>query len=414
MKRKKKNTGKIKYLVIGVLAMVAAVGFISTWGTAKGTIFNTVKIVTETKFGTVKPKNARLTFTGDIMCHSYQYEEAYIPSEGRYDFMHNFTDMKKYFDNADFVVGNLETVFAGEEVGISDYPCFNTPDSFADAIKDAGFDLVTTANNHSMDKRMAGALRTLDVLDEKGIDHIGTYRSEADRAEIYIKNINGIKTAFLSYTYGTNGIRVPEPWLVNIIDDELIKSDIARAEAMNPDLIIVLPHMGNEYEEYVRDVFKDRAHMMLESGADIVVASHPHILQPMEMVDIAEEDGTTRKGFIMYSMGNFISSQTTPPRNASILLNIDVEKNGSEPAYIKGVSYVPIWTQFRSAENVNHFKVRSVYEMLTLPEDEVYSVVRPKDYNRLKEIHFETNETLLGQRIELENIQDEYVYYKAN
>lgn len=419
MKRRRKNTGRTKYFVIPFLVFVicAAAGFrfINSLNIAQGVFNETVEVMNERKAGSVieTVSDVRLTFTGDIMCHSYQYNEAYDRNTGEYDFMHNFQDMKKYFDKADFVIGNLETVFAGADVGISDYPCFNTPDSFADSIDYAGFDLLTTANNHCMDKRMAGALRTLDVLDEHGIDHIGTYRSQEDRNVIYIKEINGMRIAFLSYTYGTNGISVPESWLVNLMDEELIKSDIERAKELKPDIIVVMPHMGNEYEEYVRDVFKNWAHMMLEAGADIVVASHPHILQPMETVELTKSDGSTRTGFIMYSMGNFISSQTTPPRNASILLNIELEKIGNNDAYIKEVSFVPIWTQFQNADWQNHFVVRSVYEMLTLSPDDLAKTVRSKDVPRLKEIHFQTTKTLLGYDIPLENIQDEYIFYEC-
>ena len=415
MKQKSKNTGRIRYVILLTLSVFVIAGFASSLSTAKSVFNQTVKLVTEHKQGkkTAVTSNVKLTFTGDIMCHSYQYNEAYDPSTGQYDFMHNFADMKKYFEKADFVIGNLETVFAGADVGISDYPCFNSPDSFADAIKDAGFDLLTTANNHCMDKRMPGTLRTLDILDGLDIDHVGTYRSAEARNEIYIKEINGMKIAFLSYTYGTNGIRVPEEWLVNLMDEELIKNDIKRAKELGPDIIIVMPHMGNEYEEYVRDVFKNWAHMMLDAGADIVVASHPHILQPMETVELANEDGSTRTGFIMYSMGNFISSQTTPPRNASILLNIELEQTGNDDAFIKQVSFVPIWTQFHNADWKNHFVVRSVYEMLTLPQDQLNATVRSKDISRLKEIHFQTAKTLLNRDIPLEDIQDEYIFYEA-
>lgn len=414
MRRRRRNTGKIKYIGLSafIVAVFAVVGF-NFSDTVVKILGIGADVVTVTKDGVTgeKTSDATLTFTGDIMCHSYQYNEAYDASTGTYDFSHNFTDMKKYFDEADLVVGNLETVFAGADVGISDYPCFNSPDAFADAIADAGFDVLTTANNHSMDKRMDGVLRTLDVLDERGIDHIGTYRSAEERENILIRDVNGIKIAFLSYTYGTNGIPVPESWLVNPLDEELIKSDIARAKALGPDMIVVLPHMGNEYEEYVRDTFKNWAHMMLEAGADIVVASHPHVLQPMETVELADDDGGTRTGFIMYSMGNFISSQTTPPRNASILLNIDIEKTWQGETYIKEVSFVPIWTQFQNANWQNHFVVRSVYEMLTLPEDQLSATVRSKDIPRLREIHFETTKMLLGKDIPLEDIRDEYIYY---
>lgn len=415
MKRKRRSTGKIKYgfVPVFVVAVLFAVGFktINSEKVVEAIKNAPAKCNMERVIGTFV-NDAELTFTGDLMVHSYQYEEAYNPQTGEYDFMHNFTDMKKYFDKSDFVIGNFETVTAGEDVGISDYPMFNTPDSFVDAVKYAGFDLVTTANNHCMDKGMKGALRTIQVLDEKGIDHIGTYASEEMRSNIYMKNVNGINIAFLSYTYGTNGIPVPESWLVNILDEQLVKSDISRAKELNPDIIVVLPHMGNEYEEYVRDTFKNWAHMMLDAGADIVVASHPHILQPMEMVDITDDDGSQRKGFVMYSMGNFISSQTTPPRNASILLNIELEKKNNKTE-ITEVSYIPIWTQFRVADNSrNYFVVRSVYEMLTLPEDELNKTVRQKDILRLKDIHHETAQTLLNRDIPLEEIQNEYIFYQ--
>ena len=355
---------------------------------------------------------ARITAIGDIMVHSWQYNEAYNKETGEYDFYHNFTDVKKYFEKGDIVAGNLETVFAGTERGISDYPCFNTPDSFADALKDSGVDLVTTANNHCMDKGAQGLLRTIEILDEKGFDHMGTYADEHSRSKILIKNVNGIKMAFLSYTYGTNGIPVPEKYMVNLMDEQLIRSDIARAKLLKPDIIIVMPHMGNEYETYVRDVFKVWTDMMFDAGADIILASHPHVLQPMEMKTIVNDDGTERQGFIIYSLGNFISSQTTPPRNASIILNIDVSLTEGERFSIDKVTFTPIWTQFRNASDKDDFCVRSVYDMLTLPEDKMFSVIRKKDLSRLKDIHYEVTGMYLDYDVPLEDIKDSYVFYE--
>ena len=414
MNQKRPSSEKIKYLYIPVfvVTMLITIGYQSLG--SEQSFFSFLQQSADcniTRIEGTPVYDAKLTFTGDIMVHSYQYNEAYNPQTGEYNFTHNFEDVKKYFDDSDFVVGNFETVTAGENVGISDYPCFNSPDSIAAAVADAGFDLVTTANNHCMDKGMKGTLRTLEVLDQNGIDHIGTYGSYEERAHIYTNDINGINIAFLSYTYGTNGIRVPEKWLVNIMSEELIKSDIARAKELNPDIIVILPHMGNEYETYTREVFKDWAYMMLNAGADIVVASHPHVLQPMEIIDITNEDGTVRKGFVMYSMGNFISSQTTPPRNASILLNIELEKK-NEDTSITGVSFIPIWTQFRNASNTeNFFVVRSVYELLTMPEDQLRNTIRQKDLSRVREIHYETTKLLLKEDIPLENIQEEYLFY---
>ena len=362
----------------------------------------------------VETVTASLAVTGDIMVHSYQYEEAYDQSTGKYDFMHNFTDMKKYFDSADYSIGNFETVLAGEDVGISDYPCFNTPDSFLDSLKYSGIDFVTTANNHCMDKGTDGLLRTIDKLDEYGFDHTGTYKDEESRNEVFVKDINGITFAFLSYTYGTNGRPVKNPWNVNILDEELIKSDIEKAKELNPDFIVVLPHMGVEYEIYPREEFKEWADFMFNCGADIILASHPHVLQPMEVREITKDDGSTRNGFIIYSLGNFISSQTTPPRNAGIIINLDFEKKGIEKAELTKVSFIPVWTQFRNAQNINHFMVRSVYEMLTLPQNEMYNTLRQKDIARLKDIHKETTSMYLNRDVPLEEIQDEYTFWEKS
>lgn len=355
-------------------------------------------------------KTATLAVVGDIMVHDYQYNEAYDPATGEYDFMHNFQDVKKYFEGYDLVMGNLELTFGGTDRPYASFPCFNTPDSFLDAVKDAGFNLLTTANNHSMDTGKAGVIRTLDKLDEYGIEHFGTYRSQQERDTILYKDVNGIRFAFLSYTYGTNGIPVPEDYLVNIIDDDVMVSDIREARK-NADVVVVMPHMGNEYETYPRDIFVEWADMMFEAGADIVLASHPHVLQKMEYRTIDHGNGA-HDGFIIYSLGNFISSQTTPPRNASIILHLTVEQIADEAPNVKEVSFVPIWTQFRNAENENEFVVRSVYERLNLSQFEKDSQIRKKDQIRLEEIHHETASFLLGREIPLSEMQEEYIFYK--
>lgn len=362
--------------------------------------------------GAQSPTVKTVTFAvvGDIMVHDYQYNESFDQATGTYDFMHNFQDMKQYFEGRDIVLGNLELTFGGPDRPYSSFPCFNTPDSFLDAVKDAGFNLLTTANNHSMDTGKAGVIRTLDKLDEYGIQHFGTNRSQQEQDTILYKDVNGLRFAFLSYTYGTNGIPMPEPYLVNLIDNDRMVRQISEARE-NADVVVVMPHMGNEYESTPRQVFVDWADLMFASGADIVLASHPHVLQRMEYRKLDHGDGE-HDGFIIYSLGNFISSQTTPPRNASIVLHLTVEKVGNEPPNVREVSFVPIWTQFRSAADVNHFVVRSVYEMLSLPQPELGQTVRRKDQNRLREIHKETACFLLDRDIPLGEMQEEYVFPK--
>lgn len=261
-----------------------------------------------------------------------------------------------------------------------------------------------------MDTGKKGLIRTLDKLDEYGIDHMGTYRSQEERDKILLKEVNGITFAFLSYTYGTNGIPVPDDYLVNLIDNEQMTADIKRARE-KADVVVVMPHMGNEYETYPRDVFQEWANLMFLSGADIVLASHPHVLQPMEYRKLDHGDGV-HDGFIIYSLGNFISSQTTPPRNASIVLHLTVEQVGNEPVNVKEVSFVPIWTQFRNAQNENDFVVRSVYKMLTLEQNDKDQLIRRKDQKRLEEVHSETASFLLNRDVPLSEIQEEYIYEK--
>ncbi|MGI6030968.1 MAG: CapA family protein [Eubacteriales bacterium] len=355
---------------------------------------------------------ARITVTGDLMGHEYQLLDAKRTGGGEYDFHHNFEDVKKYFDQADLVLGNLETTLCGPELGYSGYPNFGTPDAYAVAIRDAGFDVLSTANNHCMDKRTKGAMRTLDVLDELGLDHVGTYRSQEERDTIYMRDVNGIQTAILSYTYGTNGMPVEQPYMVNLLDESLIRSDIQKARQQGAELVIVMPHMGVEYETYARDTYQAQAHMMLEAGADIVFASHPHVLQPMEYVDIPQADGSTRTGFVIYSLGNAISAQETFPRNAGVLLNVEVQQVDDGPVTIEEVSFTPTWVQFKTAQGTQHFKIRSVYEMLVSGAEEEKATIRSQDIDRLKKIHTQTTKVLLGQEVPLENIQDRYIFPK--
>ena len=173
-----------------------------------------------------------------------------------------------------------------------------------------------------------------------------------------------------------------------------------------------MPHWGNEYETHQNEEQEKWADLMFAEGADIIVASHPHVLQPMEMRTITDSDGTKRQGYVMYSMGNFISSQTTVPRNASIILNIAVKKVDDKKAQITKVSFIPIWTQFRNGNNVNDFVVRSVYDVLTDPDRT--AKYRAKDLNRVNDIHYETTSLLLNEDIPIENIQEEYTFYELN
>ncbi len=277
-----------------------------------------------------KKEDIKVNFTaiGDIMCHNSQYNDA--KKNGKYDFSYVFEDIKSYIENADIAVGNLETTFAGSGKGYSSYPQFNTPEILAQNLKDLGIDVLSTANNHSLDTGYQGIESTIDYLDQVGIEHIGTYKSAIAQNTIVYKEVNGLKIAFLAYTYGTNGIKIPagKEYSINLIDKELIKKHLEFAKEGNPDVICVNMHWGVEYEKVQNEEQKELAQFLFENGADIILGSHPHVLQPMEETTITLPNGEEENKFVIYSLGNFMSGQTKENTRNSIILNFDIIKIG--------------------------------------------------------------------------------------
>jgi poly-gamma-glutamate synthesis protein (capsule biosynthesis protein) len=319
---------------------------------------------TENKKTETKKTNTTITLTaiGDVMCHNTQYQDAYDSTTGTYDFSYVFEDVKYYIQTADIAIGNLETTFAGKSVGYSGYPTFNTPEVMAQNLKDIGIDVLTTANNHSLDKGYAGIESTIKYLDEADISHTGTFTSEEAQNTILVKNVKGIKIAFLSFTYGTNGIAIPsgKEYCINLIDKDFILEQINLAKEENPDVICVSMHWGVEYQTTPNSTQKDLADFLFENGADIILGSHPHVLQPMEKRTITLEDGTTKDGFIIYSFGNFISGQTKANTKDSIILNLKITKNGETGKItIDDYSYIPVY-MYKASSGTQKYKLLDI------------------------------------------------------
>ena len=305
----------------------------------------------------------KMSVIGDIMCHDTQYKDAYVSATDSYDFSYVFSDIQKYIQVADIAVGNLETTFAGKDRGYSNYPTFNTPEQLAYNLKTLGIDLLSTANNHSLDKSYKGIVSTLDFLDDAGIAHTGTYRTAEEQNQITIQNVNGITKAFLSFTYGTNGIPVPsgKEYCVNLIDEDLILSQINLAKEQNPDMICVFMHWGVEYQTKQNKEQEKLADLLFKNGVDVILGGHPHVLQPMEKREITLDDGTTKDGFIVYSLGNFISAQNKLPRQSSAILNIGITKNGvTGKISIDTVDYVPVYMYRAPAGRLQRFKLLDI------------------------------------------------------
>lgn len=284
---------------------------------------------------------ADIVFAGDAMQHSAQLEAARC-SDGTYDYSECFAAIAPYVSGADYAVVNLETPLGGKPY--AGYPCFSAPDSYALALKEAGFDLFLTANNHTLDRRDKGLVRTIDYLDYIGVDHIGTYRDDSCRraAIPLIKDIRGFKVGFLNYTYGTNGIEPGRDVAVDYIDTDVMGRDIEATRHAGAEIVVVAIHWGDEYRLLPNPTQKKLARFLLDKGVDIVMGGHPHVIQPMELR--VNETDTLRRQLVVYSLGNFISNMKTRDTRGGVMAKVRLKRSGEGRAYVDSAWYVPVFT----------------------------------------------------------------------
>lgn len=332
---------------------------------------------------TPEDKSFSMSVIGDIMCHNTQFKDAY--SNGIYDFSYVFTDIKDYIQSADISIGNLETTFAGSKNGYDGYPAFNTPEALAQNLKDLGLDIIVTANNHSLDTGYSGLESTINFLDNSQLSHTGTFTSEESQNTILYKDVNGIKIAFLAYTYGTNGNIIPKDknYCINLIDQNLILHHLQLAKLESPDIICVYMHWGNEYETTQNTSQEELTNFLFQNGVDIILGSHPHVIQPMEKRNITLPDGSTKEGFVIYSLGNFMSGQVIDNTRTSIILNLKITKKGdSKKISIDEVSYVPIYTY--TYPNYKNYKILDIEKSIFNYENSISQNISNDTYNLLK------------------------------
>lgn len=327
-----------------------------------------------------------LAAIGDIMCHNTQYNDAYNKSSKTYDFTHFFTNVKSELSSADITIGNLETTFAGADRGYSSYPTFNTPEALGNSLKDIGIDVLSTANNHSLDKGYAGIVNTLKTLDNLEISHMGTYNSPDSQNQILVKDVNGIKIAFLAFTYGTNGIPIPsgKEYCINLIDKALIVSQIQKAKEQNVDVISVSMHWGLEYKLTPNDEQKELADFLFKNGVDIILGSHPHVLEPMEKKTVTLDDGTEKDCFVIYSLGNFISGQNKENTKSTIILNLQLTKHTNGQISIDSAQYTPLYFHKNSAKDSKKYSLIDIEKNLSDYESGINKSIGGSLYNTLK------------------------------
>ncbi len=303
-----------------------------------------------------------LTAIGDVMCHNTQYMDAYRKDTDDYDFSYVFKEIDRSIKTSDVVVGSLETSFAGKERGYSNYPTFNSPDELAYNLKKIGVDVLSTAGNHCLDMGFDGLSRTIDVLNDADIAHVGTYQTQEDRDKILFKYVKGVKIAFINYTYGTNGIPVPtdKPFCVNLIDKDLITKDIESAKSQDADLIVACMHWGTEYRTTANSEQEELADFLFQSGVDIILGNHPHVLEPMEKRTVTLEDGSTKDGFVIYALGNFICDQNAENTRNSIILNLEITKHVDGKISIDHANYIPIYMYKKSTSELQKMKLMDI------------------------------------------------------
>jgi len=262
-----------------------------------------------------------LAAIGDLLIHSTVYNDA--KKDDSYDFSPMFKDVKDALKSPDLTIANQETIIGGSEIGLSTYPSFNSPYELADTLKDVGIDIVSIANNHTLDRGEKAILNATSYFDKIGMEYVGGYRSEEDKTRIRVMSRNGIDIAFLSFTYGTNGIPVPKgkEYLVNLIDMNHIKNDITNAKKV-ADVVAISMHWGNEYQRYPSDEQLRLAQEIADAGADLIIGHHPHVLQPMGWLN--REDGG--KTFVIYSLGNFLSGQMWDYKDIGGVLQVEIVK----------------------------------------------------------------------------------------
>lgn len=340
------NSGKKRLagvLIPVILAVVAVCGF-AVAGHITKNADSEMPTAPVTESSTAAPQTnaaskVNIVAVGDNLIHNTLIS-AGEREDGSLDYTSFYEHIKSDISAADIAVINQETILGGSEFEYTGYPTFNSPWEIGDAAIDAGFDIFTCATNHSLDKGFSGIEQECAYFAQHPeVVHIGTNISEEDYNSVVYYEKNGIRFALLNYTYGTNGIPIPEssPWCVNMMDEEKITADVTAAR-QNADVVMVFPHWGTENSTSVSDYQREYVKLFSDLGVDIVIGTHPHVLQSVEWVT---NESTGKKMLVYYSLGNFISHQTSLNQLCGGMARITVEKRGEEIS-ITAASLTPV------------------------------------------------------------------------
>ena len=325
-----------------------------------------------------------LFMVGDILLHDNVQNSGKL-ADGTYNYDHLFANVKEDIETADVAIVNQEVILGGRELGLSGYPAFNGAHEVGDALIEAGFDVILHATNHTLDKGKKGLLRCMDYWKTKHPQAavLGVFDSqESYENDIYVYEEDGLKIAILNYTYGTNGIPLPSdmPYAVALLEEEKVISDLKKAEEL-ADFTIVCPHWGTEYQHNQSKEQEQWANLFLEYGVDLVIGTHPHYIQPIEM--LTNENG--KEMLVYYSLGNFINSTSdsgrgTADRMIGGMAKVTVAKSEDGSAYIKTYDVEPLVTQLLyGPQEITTYKLSDYTEELAaknriLEKDSVFNL----------------------------------------
>ena len=284
-----------------------------------------------------------IIMVGDVLLHTPLQESGLLDS-GEYNYDHFFTHTRDLISEADLAIVNQEVILGGRDLGLSGYPAFNGAFEVGDALVDAGFDVVLHGTNHALDKGKKGVQSCLTYWESTHpeIEVLGIHDSqESQDANIFYYEKDGLTIAILNYTYGTNGIPLPESYMVDLLDEQKVVEDLKEADE-NADFVIVTPHWGEEYTHVPVASEKHWAEIFLENGVDLVIGTHPHVIQPVEWME--NEDGD--RMLVYYSLGNYInytsaSGAGVGQRAVGAMARVTITEN-EEGAFIEDYDVVPL------------------------------------------------------------------------
>ncbi len=328
--------------VVGSIFGFRIIGEVSGQEMIKETSNHTVREYIQSSRNTKVDKEATILGVGDVLISDSIFHDA--QSEDGFDFYPMFEHIAPHIQQADFAIANQETMLGGEPVGLSGYPRFNSPKEVGDALQKTGFDMLSIANNHTLDYGAEAVENTIHHLNAIDLPYVGAYESEEDKQTLRTTDVNGLTFSFLSFSYGTNGMQVPEgkEHLIALIDEERIESEVAKAKEES-DVVVLNLHYGDEYTAYPNDFQTSITSIAAEAGADIIFGHHPHVLQPFEWLHTS--DG--RQVFVAYSLGNFISGQEGVERRIGGMAQVTAKRVIAGPAtftIIDEPTFIPVYT----------------------------------------------------------------------